>query len=332
MKRKLFGRSSEKHAAETDGQVTLLDEPEKYETEIPPMAEIAVKSHIRKPKATFGEKTKNLPVERREVPLAEEDQFCSVCGTHLEIIGKEAVRKELEYTPATLKVVEYVSIHYGCPQCKQEAEKPNIIHSPVPPSLLGSYASASTVAWVIYQKYINGLPLYHQEKDWLQYGFALNRTTMANCVISCAGTYLKVLYDYCHRLLAERKFAMADEPPVQVLKEEGRDATVKSYMWLFRSGEDGMPPIILYHYAPTRSGDTAREFLKGFQGYLMADGTEASAITYSFAEMASANHLNIFRYIKYLLKQRPSGNMADSELEKLMLWNEDVIELCRLEN
>lgn len=34
---------------------------------------------------------------------------------------------------------------------------------PVPPSLLGSYASPSTVAWVIYQKYINGLPLYRQE-------------------------------------------------------------------------------------------------------------------------------------------------------------------------
>ena len=65
---------------------------------------------------------------------------------------------------------------------------------------------------------------------------------------------------------------MADETPVQVLKEEGREAAAKSYMWLFRSGEDGMPAIILYHYAPTRSGDTASEFLKGFHGYLMVDG------------------------------------------------------------
>lgn len=84
MKRKLFGRSSEKHAAETDGQLTLFDEPEKYGTEIPSKAEIAVKSHSRKPKASFEEKTKNLPVERIEVPLAEEEQFCSVGGTHLE--------------------------------------------------------------------------------------------------------------------------------------------------------------------------------------------------------------------------------------------------------
>ena len=46
---------------------------------------------------------------------------CPVCGTPLEVIGKEVVRKELEYIPATLKVVEYVSIPYGCLKCKQEA-------------------------------------------------------------------------------------------------------------------------------------------------------------------------------------------------------------------
>ena len=49
MKRKLFGRSSEKHAAETDGQLTLFDEPEKEEPAILPAAEIPVKSHVRKP-------------------------------------------------------------------------------------------------------------------------------------------------------------------------------------------------------------------------------------------------------------------------------------------
>ena len=141
MKRKLFGTSSEKRTPETDGQLTLFEEPEPEVPDIHPRAETIVKAHVRKPKATFEEKTKNLPVERVEVPLKEEDQYCSVCGTHLEVIGKEVVRKELEYTPATLKVIEYVSIHYGCPQCKMDAEKPNIIHSPVPPSLLGSFAS-----------------------------------------------------------------------------------------------------------------------------------------------------------------------------------------------
>lgn len=51
-----------------------------------------------------------------------------------------------------------------------------------------------------------------------------------------------------------------------------RRAQTKSYMWLFRSGEDDGPPIILYKYSEIRSGNTAAEFLDGFHGYLMCDG------------------------------------------------------------
>ena len=65
---------------------------------------------------------------------------------------------------------------------------------------------------------------------------------------------------------------MADETPLQVLHEEGRRVQTKSYMWLFRSGEDGGVPIILYKYSPTRAGDNAVEFLQGSKGYLMCDG------------------------------------------------------------
>jgi len=41
-------------------------------------------------------------------------------------------------------------------------------------------ATASAVAWTMYQKYANGLPLYRQEKDWRQYGAQISRTTLAN--------------------------------------------------------------------------------------------------------------------------------------------------------
>ena len=80
------------------------------------------------------------------------------------------------------------------------------------------------------------------------------------------------MYEYFHRKLLERKFAMADETPLQVLQEPGRRAQTKSYMWLFRSGEDGEAPVIIFKYSETRAGDTAVEFLQGFSGYLMCDG------------------------------------------------------------
>lgn len=43
-------------------------------------------------------------------------------------------------------------------------------------------------------------------------------------------------------------------------------------MWLYLTGMDGKPPIILYDYQPSRSGQKAADYLKGFEGYLQTDG------------------------------------------------------------
>ena len=69
---------------------------------------------------------------------------------------------------------------------------------------------------------------------------------MANWVIQNSEAFFLPMYEYFQRKLLEREFAMADETPLQVLHEPGRRAQTQSYMWLFRSGEDGLPPIILY--------------------------------------------------------------------------------------
>ena len=77
-----------------------------------------------------------------------------------------------------------------------------------------------------------------------------------------------------------------------------------------------------------------KSFVIGRKGWLLydtPDEAEASTIAYSFAEMAITHKLNVFSYIKYFLEPRPNENMNDSELEKLMPLDENVIELCRLE-
>lgn len=52
------------------------------------------------------------------------------------------------------------------------------------------------------------------------------------------------------------------------------------------------------------------------------DGAEASMICYSIIEMVKAQNLNIYKYLMYLLENRPSSNMKDKELEKLLPWSE----------
>lgn len=478
MKKKLFGTSSEK--SQLDEQLNLFNEAEQEtnpKTTEPEEATL-VNAHARKPKTKLEEKIKGLPVETIEIPLNDEDLSCIQCDTQLEVIGREVVRHEIEYIPATLKVIKYVSLHYGCPECKQ-TDEPFFAEACVPKGLMKhSLASPSSVAWVMYQKYANGLPLYRQEKDWKQIGMGLSRATMANWVIYCAEHYLHPVYECCHRLLLEREFLMADETRVQVLKEPGRKAETDSFMWVYRSGEDSLPPIILYEYSQTRAGSNAQTFLEGFTGYLMTDaysgynkvqdikrcacfahirryfhdaipkgkeydishptvqgveycnrlfryeenfkknkysyektkemrlkyskpvleaflcwldqikptrnsrldkaatyarnrkasmltyledgrcslsnnlseqkmksfvigrkgwlfcdtpaGAKASAIVYSLVEMAKDNNLNVFQYLKYLLEQRPDASMTDDQLRKLLPWNEDVVELCKI--
>ncbi|WP_448217217.1 IS66 family transposase [Endozoicomonas sp. 2B-B] len=47
---------------------------------------------------------------------------------------------------------------------------------------------------------------------------------------------------------------MADETTLQVLKEPGREAASKSYMWLYRNGAYSKP-IVIYEYQQWRGSE-----------------------------------------------------------------------------
>ncbi|MCQ5164729.1 transposase domain-containing protein [Roseburia hominis] len=49
------------------------------------------------------------------------------------------------------------------------------------------------------------------------------------------------------------------------------------------------------------------------------------------AETALANGLTVYKYITYVLEKRPTEEMADRKLEKLLPWNDKVFEMCKIE-
>lgn len=304
--KKLFGTSSEKSSLEVPGQLNLFNEAEVELSNQEP--EAVVKEHTRKKKTTYDDKFKGIPVNTVVIELPEEEQFCPVCNTHLEPIGKVFVRRELEYIPASLTVTEYYSTHYGCPECKSGSnDTPVILKAEVPaPLMKHGYASASSVAWTMYQKYANAIPLYRQEKDWKQYGAELSRTTLANWIITCALEYFKPMYDFFHQELIKRNFLMADETRVQVLNEPGRRAETDSFMWLFRTGEDGLPAVILYGYSPTRAGYNAANFLSGFTGYLETDGYQGYNKVPGIKRCSCWSHVR-----RYFIDAVPKGKQYD---------------------
>ncbi len=94
---------------------------------------------------------------------------------------------------------------------------------------------------------------------------------MANWIIKGTEQWLKPLYDRMHEHLLKQDILHADETTLQVLKEPGRSAENKSYMWLYRTGRENSA-IVLYDYQTTRASKHPRRFLSGFKGYLHVDG------------------------------------------------------------
>ena len=274
MRKQKFGSSSEKTPkAEVGVQLNLFNEAE---VEASPDAQEPAVTRVgafyrKNPKTKREELIKDLPIEEIECFIHEDDCVCPRCSTKLTQIGRETVREELEYIPAQLKIIRYVRLAYGCSQCKQKGT-PYIIKAETPTSLMNhSLASPTTVANVMYQKYVNGMPLYRQEKEWEQLGLALSRATMANWIIRCSQDWLAPVVDLLKRKLLKRDIVHCDETPVQVLKEPGKAPQTKSYMWLYRTGNDGGPPIVLYDYQPSRGGKNAADYLEGFHGFLHTD-------------------------------------------------------------
>jgi transposase len=135
----------------------------------------------------------------------------------------------------------------------------------------GSLASPSILAHVMSQKYVDSQPLYRQEQQFARLGLTISRQTLANWMIYGANQWLTLLTDRMREHLLNQDILHGDETTLQVLREPGKSAETKSYLWLYRTGRE-VPPIVLYDYQPSRGGEHPRNFLKGLSGYLHVDG------------------------------------------------------------
>lgn len=270
-----FGASSEK-TPPIYGQCCIFSELTDEDSNEAETKVINIKEHKRpiRKKGDREHLIRELPHEVVECVLNEEEAVCKICGNELKIIGKKKVRSEMEYIPARLIVKDYVQYVYKCTNCGKNDINPydSIYSATVPvPVLSHSFASPSIVAWIMYQKYMMSVPLYRQEKDFMRMGAELKRDMMANWLIRSSEYWLKPIYDEMHKQLLTSSIIMSDETTWQVNHEAGKKASSKSFIWIHRTGNYEGPPIILYEYTSTRSGDHAKKFLEDFHGYHVSD-------------------------------------------------------------
>lgn len=271
-KKKIYGSSAEK-IAEDYGQLNLFNEAELERQPLavePKLEEITYKRKKSK-KKTQAEIYGTLPVEEIVYDIPDEEKICEKCGSEMTFMRYE-IRKELKIVPAKISVVEHKKAVYVCKNCDKNGIEANFKTAKGVPALIEkSLASPSMLSYIMNQKFTNAMPLYRQEQEYKRMGVNLTRQTMANWMIKGANL-LKPIYEEMRKELVSRSFIHADETPLEVLNEPGKEPGAKSYMWVYKTGRYEGNPIVLYDYEVGRSGEFAKKFLSGFSGYLHCDG------------------------------------------------------------
>lgn len=304
---KRFGASSEKTNPD---QLELFNEAESEAD--PSVKEPTLETityHRKKQKGQREAMIADLPVETVEYRLPEAEQSCSCCGGDLHEMSTE-IKQELKIIPAEVKVLKHVRYVYACRRCERDEIQTPIVTAPIPHSVYpGSLASPSILAYIMSQKYVDSMPLYRQEQQFIRLRVGLSRQTMANWMIAGAERWLEPMYQQMHTHLLKQAILHADETTFPVLHEKGKTAKAKSYLWMYRTGHEG-PPIILYEYQPSRSGDHPRNFLSGFKGYLHVDGYGGYHKVANVTLIACWAHAR--RKFDEALKSLPEGKSSSS--------------------
>lgn len=279
MRGQRFGASSEQTGLLMDAeQISLFHETEASSdrTGLEPEAE-EITYRRRKQQGKRELDFSSLPVEQIVHELPDTEQVCRSCGGPLHTCGHEALRRELCFIPAQYKVVEHVQTVYGCRCCERNSDRAPIVKSQVPPPVIAGsgVASPSLLAHIMNSKYTLALPLYRQEQEMRRMGLSISRQTMANWMIYLHKHYFASFFQTLRHELLGNEILHADETTLTVLREDGRKARQKSYVWVYRTSGDTARPVVLYDYQPSRAGACASSFLRGFSGLLHTDGYEA---------------------------------------------------------
>lgn len=261
MKRGKYGPKSERVEEVPPGQM-IFNEIEQEAANPASDEETETITYKRKkgrgPKNPFPE---HLPREERVIDLPESEKLCPHDGHPLKEIGEERSEK-LKTIPAQMSVVVEIKKKYACPFCDA-----HMAQAKSPSLLPGTISTPELLAFIVYSKFFQGLPLYRLEEQFKLHAIALNRGTMARWLVQVIEP-LTPLYNLLEEKAFESGYMAIDATHVQVLKEPGRSASTKSFMWARGSPELG---IVLFDYDPSGGGGVAKNLMSGFRGALQAD-------------------------------------------------------------
>lgn len=264
LRRMQFGRKSEKVDRQIEQLELRLEELEADEgaapIEIPKTPRTAPEQSPRKPLP------EHLPREV-QTHLPESTETCLECGGKIKLLGED-VAEQLEYVPASFRVIRHVRPKFACACCDHIAQAA----APSRPIERG-LAGPGLLAHVLVSKFADHLPLYRQSVMYAREGVELDRSLLAKWV-GHGATLLQPLVDALRRHVMAATKLHADDTPVPVL-EPGNGKTKTGRLWVYvrddRSSADTTPPAVWFAYTPDRKGIHPQQHLETFSGTLQAD-------------------------------------------------------------
>lgn len=323
--RQLFGRRSERidpnqlSLPELEallGAVAAGGVEDEDETPAPPAPPRSSRKR-RSRKARFAD----LPRERREHPLAEEDRNCPCCERPRRIIRYE-ISEQLEYRPSVFLVIEHARpvavCGHGCEEAPVIAAKPQ---QPIDKGLPGP----GLLAHVAISKYADHLPLNRLEGIFRRQGVVVSRSTMCGWVAEIA-TRAGPVVAYLREDLLRSRIVATDDTTVPVL-ERRANQTKKGRLWVYLGDEDH--PWVVFDYTPTREGDGPRQFLEGYEGYLQADAYSGYDQLYASGKVVEVGCWMHARRYFYEAAQGDPGRPAEALafIRQLFLIEREIKEL-----
>lgn len=212
--------------------------------------EIEIKGHKRRRRGHGRTKfSADLPRERQE--LEPESTACPCCKEPMKRIGEET-SEQVDYQPATLKVILTVRPKYACPNCKE-----GVTCAPPPRMAIPkSKATAATLAHVAVSKYVDHLPLVRQVSMLDRQGVYLSKQTLCGWIRQISDLLQPVERAVWDSVLSSRVL-MADETTVK-LQQPGQCKT--AYLWGYLGERDE----IVFDFSTSRAATAPLKALESF--------------------------------------------------------------------
>ncbi|GEK35674.1 IS66 family transposase [Kurthia sibirica] len=278
----LYGSKTEKAKYQVpDGQGSLFeDDPlfsDSEQTEEQSAETISYtvirKLHRKKRNDSFRD-----DVEMEEIHHHPSTTQCDCCRNQMTEAGTTIAREEAKFIPAKMRRIQHIEHAYECKHCKKDAiQKAQMKRGKAPQGAIQrSIAGPTVLAKLIYDKFVQYLPLYRQVKEWERYGLITNDKNLSNWVIRAAQDWLLPVYEQMKSILMKKSVLHVDETYAQIIKRsDGKSAQSHAYNWVYRSVPSQGPTIILFQSSLSRARSVLKDFTKGYRGTMICDGYSA---------------------------------------------------------